>query len=106
MGVNQNTAIFIYIYLYALKELPFRRNLVTTNNFVVFNGNRCCSNIRSDYIQMGGLCMTSGYIGKILEVDLNSGKLNDIPIDEKTARKFLGGKGLALKLYKTVLSRI
>ena len=55
---------------------------------------------------MGGLCMTSGYIGKILEVDLNSGKLNDIPIDEKTARKFLGGKGLALKLYKTVLSRI
>lgn len=43
---------------------------------------------RLDYIQMGGLCMTNGYIGKILEVDLNSGKLNEIPIDENTVRKF------------------
>jgi len=42
--------------------------------------------------------MTSGYIGKILEVDLNNGKLNEIPIDENTARKFLGGKGLGLKI--------
>ena len=42
--------------------------------------------------------MTNGYIGKILEVDLNSGKLNEIPIDENTVRKFLGGKGLGLKI--------
>lgn len=42
--------------------------------------------------------MISGYIGKILEVDLNSGKLSDIPLDESIARKFLGGKGLGLKI--------
>jgi len=40
----------------------------------------------------------SGYIGKILEVDLSSGKLSDIPLDESIARKFLGGKGLGLKI--------
>ncbi|KAF5414788.1 MAG: hypothetical protein C5S49_06640 [Candidatus Methanogaster sp.] len=36
----------------------------------------------------------NGYIGKILEVDLSTGRLADRSIDEKTARKFLGGKGL------------
>ncbi len=40
----------------------------------------------------------NGYIGKILEVDLNTGRLADRSIDEKTARKFLGGKGLGLAL--------
>jgi len=40
----------------------------------------------------------NGYIGKILEVDLNTSRLADRSIDEKTARKFLGGKGLGLAL--------
>ena len=42
--------------------------------------------------------MIGGYTGKILEVDLSSGKLSDIPLDESIARKFLGGKGLGLKI--------
>ena len=46
------------------------------------------------------MTMTNGYIGKILEVDLNSGELNEIPLDENTARKFLGGKGLGLKIIQ------
>ena len=40
----------------------------------------------------------NGYIGKILDVDLNTSRLADRSIDEKTARKFLGGKGLGLAL--------
>jgi len=42
--------------------------------------------------------MIGGYIGKILSVDLNSGKLIETSLDENIARKFLGGKGLGLKL--------
>ncbi|MHC1575262.1 MAG: aldehyde ferredoxin oxidoreductase family protein [Candidatus Methanogasteraceae archaeon] len=40
----------------------------------------------------------NGYSGKILEVDLNTSRLTNRSIDEKTARKFLGGKGLGLKI--------
>jgi len=40
----------------------------------------------------------NGYIGKILEVDLNTSRLADRSIDEKTARRFLGGKGLGLTI--------
>ncbi len=39
-----------------------------------------------------------GYTGKILEVDLDTSRLVDRSTDEKTARKFLGGKGLGLKI--------
>jgi len=39
-----------------------------------------------------------GYTGKILEVDLDTSRLADRSTDEKTARKFLGGKGLGLKI--------
>ncbi|MEA1906741.1 MAG: aldehyde ferredoxin oxidoreductase family protein [Euryarchaeota archaeon] len=39
-----------------------------------------------------------GYTGKILEVDLDASRLADRSTDEKTARKFLGGKGLGLKI--------
>jgi aldehyde:ferredoxin oxidoreductase len=42
--------------------------------------------------------MIGGYIGKILNVDLSSGKLGETSMDENIARKFLGGKGLGLKL--------
>ncbi len=40
----------------------------------------------------------NGYSGKILEVDLNTSRHTNRSIDEKTARKFLGGKGLGLKI--------
>ncbi|MHC1574569.1 MAG: aldehyde ferredoxin oxidoreductase family protein [Candidatus Methanogasteraceae archaeon] len=40
----------------------------------------------------------NGYMGKILDVDLNTSRLADRSIDEKTARKFLGGKGLGLTI--------
>ena len=40
--------------------------------------------------------MIGGYIGKILNVDLSKGKLDETSLDENIARKFLGGKGLVL----------
>nr|AAU84034.1 aldehyde ferredoxin oxidoreductase [uncultured archaeon GZfos35D7] len=46
---------------------------------------------------IGGMDM-DGYTGKILEVDLDAGRLADRSTDGKTARKFLGGKGLGLKI--------
>lgn len=42
--------------------------------------------------------MLGAYIGKILEVDLGSGKLSDVPLDEEMIKLYLGGKGLGLKL--------
>ena len=42
--------------------------------------------------------MLWGYVGKILEVDLDSGELKDLPLDEEMAKMYLGGKGLGLKL--------
>lgn len=38
------------------------------------------------------------YAGKILYVDLSSKEIIDVPIDEKTYERFVGGKGLATKL--------
>jgi len=40
-----------------------------------------------------------GYAGKILEVDLTSGKISKASVDDKTLRKFIGGSGLAAKLF-------
>lgn len=42
--------------------------------------------------------MLGGYVGKILDVDLDSGKLVDLPLDEEMAKMYLGGKGLGLKI--------
>lgn len=42
--------------------------------------------------------MLGGYAGKILDVDLESGRLKDKPLDEEVLRMYLGGKGLGLKL--------
>lgn len=42
--------------------------------------------------------MVGGYIGKILNVNLSTGKLSETSLDENIARKFLGGKGLGLKV--------
>ena len=40
-----------------------------------------------------------GYAGKILEVDLTSGKISKTSVDDETLRKFIGGSGLAAKLF-------
>ncbi len=40
----------------------------------------------------------TGYGGRVLHVDLTSGRGEDRPLDEATARAFLGGNGLAARL--------
>jgi aldehyde:ferredoxin oxidoreductase len=40
----------------------------------------------------------NGYMGKVLHVDLNTGRLWDEPLKEELARKFVGGSGLAARL--------
>ncbi len=40
-----------------------------------------------------------GYAGRILEVDLTSGKISNTSVDDETLRKFIGGSGLAAKLF-------
>jgi aldehyde:ferredoxin oxidoreductase len=42
--------------------------------------------------------MASGYMGKLLDVDLSAGRLRDEPLDPALARRFLGGYGLGAKL--------
>lgn len=41
--------------------------------------------------------MLGGYAGRFLDVNLENGKLKDIPLDEEVLRLYLGGKGLGLK---------
>jgi aldehyde:ferredoxin oxidoreductase len=40
----------------------------------------------------------NGYMGKILRVDLSTGELRDESLDEKVARAFVGGSGLAARM--------
>lgn len=40
-----------------------------------------------------------GYAGKILEVDLASGGIKTLDLDEQDCRDYLGGSGLAAKIY-------
>lgn len=45
----------------------------------------------------------SGYMGKLLVVDLTSGQIEDEPLNEDYARQFIGGSGLACRyLYDMV----
>lgn len=39
-----------------------------------------------------------GYVGKILRINLTDGKVTENPLDEKTLRKFIGGRGLLCKI--------
>jgi aldehyde:ferredoxin oxidoreductase len=39
-----------------------------------------------------------GWAGKILDIDLASGEINDVPLDMEMARLFLGGRGLGARL--------
>jgi aldehyde:ferredoxin oxidoreductase len=43
--------------------------------------------------------MMGGNWGKVLEVDLTAGTMEDVEIEEKLYRDFLGGSGLAAKLF-------
>jgi aldehyde:ferredoxin oxidoreductase len=40
-----------------------------------------------------------GYAGRILRVDLTSGKTETEPLDEELAKKYIGGIGLGMRLY-------
>lgn len=40
-----------------------------------------------------------GYAGKILRVNLSTGKINVEKLDEETAKKYIGGIGLGMKLW-------
>ena len=40
-----------------------------------------------------------GYTGKLLEVDLSTGTTRDLPLDPGLARDYIGGSGLAARLY-------
>lgn len=42
--------------------------------------------------------MIYGYTNKIAEVDLTSGEITDISLDEETLRQYIGGRGLAVKI--------
>ncbi len=45
----------------------------------------------------------NGYLGKLLVVDLNSGHVEDEPLNEDYARQFIGGSGLAARyLYDSL----
>lgn len=45
----------------------------------------------------------NGYMGKLLVVDLTSGKIEDEPLNENYARRFIGGSGLAARyLYDSL----
>ena len=39
-----------------------------------------------------------GWMGKILEIDLSSGKVSERPLDMEIARLYLGGRGLGARL--------
>lgn len=41
-----------------------------------------------------GAKKTFGYMGKILRVNLTKGKITEDPLEERVARKFIGGRGL------------
>ncbi len=41
----------------------------------------------------------NGWMGKIIEIDLGSGKQGTVAVSDMTRRQYLGGRGLAVKLY-------
>ncbi len=46
----------------------------------------------------------NGWMGKIIKVDLITGKQEIIAVDESLRRKYLGGRGLGVKLYTKICS--
>ena len=47
----------------------------------------------------------AGYAGKLLRVDLSTGRIWDEPLDDARARKFLGGRGLGAQILFDELPR-
>ena len=39
--------------------------------------------------------MTRGYAGKLLDVDLNHNKIQDLVLDDAVLKSYVGGRGLA-----------
>ena len=50
--------------------------------------------------------MPKGYTGKLLWVDLASGKTATTPLEEETVKSFLGGSGLGAKIIRERLKTI
>jgi aldehyde:ferredoxin oxidoreductase len=50
------------------------------------------------FLQVGGIAMAYGNMGKVLEIDLSSGETAEIEPDEAIYREYIGGSGLAAKL--------
>ncbi|MCK4358457.1 MAG: aldehyde ferredoxin oxidoreductase family protein [Candidatus Cloacimonetes bacterium] len=46
----------------------------------------------------------NGWMGKIVKIDLTTGKQTTLSIDESLRRKYLGGRGLGVKLYTQLCS--
>ena len=46
-----------------------------------------------------------GYTGKFLTVDLDSGDIGELPLDDELAEKYLGGRGFIAKLLYDLLPR-
>ena len=41
----------------------------------------------------------NGWMGKMIKIDLGSGKQEEFPVSDDTRRRYLGGRGLGVKLY-------
>jgi aldehyde:ferredoxin oxidoreductase len=41
----------------------------------------------------------NGWMGKIIKIDLSSGKQETVPVSPETLRRYIGGRGLGVKLY-------
>lgn len=46
----------------------------------------------------------NGWMGKIIKIDLSSGKQESVEISDELRRKYLGGRGLGVKLYSDMCS--
>ena len=49
--------------------------------------------------------MGSGFMGKVLWVDLGTGDLSEEIVPEKVYRRYLGGTGLGLAIVRTIVDR-
>ncbi|MBM3311582.1 MAG: hypothetical protein FJY80_08750, partial [Candidatus Aminicenantes bacterium] len=41
----------------------------------------------------------NGWTGKIVKVDLGRGTQEDVPVSDAARRRYLGGRGLGVRLY-------
>ncbi|MHB0885874.1 MAG: aldehyde ferredoxin oxidoreductase family protein [Bacillota bacterium] len=47
--------------------------------------------------------MATGYMGRLLRVDLSAGRLEDVPLDQAWLRRYIGGSGLAARYFAEVV---